>query len=517
MSWLILLYFPTACFLAGSLGAWALRGRMDPAGRCLNLCRWALLLFPFILVAAILAKGTGPMCWISWAGPLGWRWVVLAALVGLIFVRWLGEMVARRAFLHLEQGPSMARNASLAFLEKLGFAELVQGLALPPWRVRRPPAVQYSKVAALAYLIGGPRPRICVEASLIPRPFRCRDLWWETVAPLADLALEPLRAMVAHELGHFKRRDHLRRQLLAITGCLLPWEWLYEDIQLRKFHFTNTLLFRRWSSLIAWIGAPFRQWILEDQKISEELADAEALHLVPSAADQLRMIRALYPPPKERGGRRTNANRLILPGFQQAMLLTAMAALLWFAPGRAAYAQAFGCGILAARFPHGWTVLKPAGANLASVFVPGQDGPGILFIRCQPFSRGQLPRLRCVGRIPARFLPGFCEIEMDWDVLYKGDGRLTGGEALLYLCQPALSTRPDPDPLTVYSRPRHPVPESLPRGWTRYTHQIKIKNNPDIAYMLIHFELRHPGNYAFKPPVLTVIHPDGTRQPMFLD
>ena len=164
-------------------------------------------------------------------------------------------MVASLALRWRVEGPNMEREASREFLEALDYEGLRVRVVARRWLPG--PRLFLAKAATAGHLTTGFCPRICLDASLVPMKFRDRGLWWQSVLPepgLVSESLDPIRAVVAHELAHFKRGDHLRTLLTLVTGAILPWEWIFGQVSLDRFFFSNTWVFRQWSRFMAAIG-----------------------------------------------------------------------------------------------------------------------------------------------------------------------------------------------------------------------------------------------------------------------
>lgn len=163
--------------------------------------------------------------------------------------------------------------------------------------------------------------------------------------------------------------------------------------------------------------------------------------------------------------------------------------------------------------PRGWCLVAAPGSEASAVFLPGGDVAGTIVVRCAKVSRGCPSMLRAMGRIPVNGLPGECDLEMDWEILYQGPEELTGKEAFLSVTQGSMTMRPNLDPHTAYSLPREPG-EPRPSGeWRLYSSVTKIRDTPFLDHMLIGFNLLAPGRYTFKPPMLQVVLPSGLRFP----
>jgi hypothetical protein len=508
MSWLVFLYYPAACLLAGGLGGLALWGSGNLHALSLRVSRWLLLLFPFLLLASCLAKRIGPPFWSRVAGPMAGRNVVFLVLFVLIFLRWLAEVTAWRAFLEMEQGPGMAREGTPEL--KVQFDQLLEASGRPWWQRLLPsPRLQISKEAVLAHLSDGINPRVNLEAGIVPLHDREESWWWEAVPDYGESS-EGIKAVLAHEVGHFRHGDHLRKLILTLSAALLPWEWFIEDLSLGKYQATSTWFFRQWSALMRWIGTPVRAWIHQDYLIKERLADEEAARLVPAAALHLARIRSLYSdaPGKDP---KPFPGRLPAP-LRQAALWLCVTALFWAAPGRIPLMFSFGSAMETTNLPRSWCLVAAPGSEASAVFLPGKAEPGTIVVKCPKISQGQPSLLRGMGRIPPDSLPGECDIEMDWDVLYEGQGELSGKEAFLSVTQSSMTVRTNPDPFTAYSLPREMGNDGLPAGWRRYASITKVRNKPDLEHMLIGFNLSAPGQYIFRPPTLKLVLPSGEKK-----
>lgn len=507
MSWVVFLYFPAACLVAGGMGAWALRGSRDVHAVSLSVSRLLLLLFPFLLLATCLLKRMGPHAWSRFAGPMPGRNAALLALFVLIFVRWLAEVAARRGFLDMERGPGMAKEATASL--KAQFDQLLAATRRAVWQRLLPrPTLHLSKMAILAHLSDGIRPRVCLEAGYVSLDERQASCWWDSV-PLFEEPLDGVKAVLAHELGHFRHGDHLRKRVLTLSAALLPWEWYIEDLALGKFQATSTWVFRQWSALMRFIGTPARAWVRQDHLIRECLADEEAAKLVPEAARHLERIRSQY---HESLGLAPRLPPGRLPAALRHVALWLIATgLLWGAPGRIPLLFTFGSAMETTNLPRSWCLVAAPGSEASAVFLPGQEKPGTIVVKCPKISQGQPSLLRGMGRIPPDGMPGECDIEMDWDVLFEGQGELTGKEAFLSVTQSAMTVRTNQDPFTAYSLPRDVANGGPGKEWKRYSSVTKIRNKPALEHMLIGFNLSVPGHYIFRPPTLTLVLPSGER------
>jgi len=503
VSWLVLLYFPAACLAVGGLGAWHLQSF---PGRSLAASRLLVLGFPLLLLGACLAKPMGPPFWGKLARPLPGRVVILPLLFLLIVGRWVVERSSIEAFRQWEEGPGLTRAAE-ASIQRC----LLKALAhLRASRFLASPSLHFSKVAVLAHLESRIRPRIHLEAELVPPRFRSGGAWWDSVPAEAEPP-QVLAAAVAHELGHFRNGDHLRRLILGLYAAFLPWEWVIVDPLAKASVVSRVWSLRMWSLAMRWVGTPLRAWVREDTRIRESLADEAADRLVPGGAALLGDLRAKYPavpepPPRARRGRASRALRFCL-------LWGAAPVLLWAAPGRLPFTFLLGRSMESSDLPRSWCLVAAPGSEASAIFLPGRGEPGTIIVRCPRINLGQASLLRGMGRIPPAALPGECDVEMTWEVHYQGNGELTGKEAFLSLTQSAMTVRTNWDPFTAYSLPRGMEAMPGPQGWRRYLSITKIRGNPELEHMLIGFNLVAPGEYIFRPPVLTLVHPDGRRLP----
>ena len=362
--------------------------------------------------------------------------------------------------------------------------------------------------------MAGIRPRICLEAGLVPVELRQQDEWWATVPALCPEPVEKLKAVVAHELGHFRNADHLRKVVLFLSAAVLPWEWFSYGDTLRKFAFTNAWWFRCWSKLMGWIGAPLRAWIRSEYELKEALADQVALQLVPGAPQHLDDLRSQYPVERTSDrGRRGHFLAIVPAAVRHGTVALVSATLLWAAPGRIPYLLSLGFQMETTALPRSWCLVSAPGSEASAVFLSAKDEPGTIIIKCPKISLEQPSLLRGMGRIPPEGLPGECDIEMEWEVLYEGAGQLTGKEAFMSVTQSSMTVRTNQDPFTAYSLPAT-VSGGIPGGqWHRYSSVTKIRNNPALEHMLIGFNLSAAGQFILKPPALTVVLPSGQRIP----
>ena len=163
--------------------------------------------------------------------------------------------------------------------------------------------------------------------------------------------------------------------------------------------------------------------------------------------------------------------------------------------------------------PRGWCLVTTPGSEASALFLPGGDLAGTIVVNCAKASQGCPSILRAMGRIPVDGLPGECDLEMDWEVLYQGLAELAGNPPFLSVTQGSMTTRTNLDPHTAYSLPRDPREPGAIGGWRVYSSATKVRNTPFLDHMLIGFNLLDPGLYTFKPPRLEVVLPSGERMP----
>jgi hypothetical protein len=201
----------------------------------------------------------------------------------------------------------------------------------------------------------------------------------------------------------------------------------------------------------------------------------------------------------------------MVAALRHAALWLFATVLLWGAPGRIPLLFTFGSAMETTNLPRSWCLVAAPGSEASAVFLPGKEEPGTIVVKCPKISQGQPSLLRGMGRIPMDGLPGECDIEMDWDVLYEGQGDLSGKEAFLSVTQSSMTVRTNQDPFTAYSLSREPLNVGPGSEWKRYSSVTKIRNKPALEHMLIGFNLSVPGQYVFRPPTLTVVLPSGER------
>lgn len=514
MNFLIVFYFPVACLAMAWTGSSVLRAVGNIRGFPLAFCRLFLLAFPFLMLATSLWKTFGPSLWMAWASPMPFRGMALLVMLGLVGARWVGEMVAGLALRWRVEGPDMEREASRDFLDALGYENLTARLAPRPWLSWLPrPRLFWSKAASPAHLTSGLRPRICLDASLVPATYRKPDLWWHSVLPEPHLvaeSLDPLRAVVAHELAHYKRGDHLRTLLTLVTGAILPWEWLFGQVSLDKFSVTRTWVFKQWSRFMNALGLPVRRWLQEEHAIREALADEEATSIVAGASRHLVEVRALYRLSPQEGLPPSRGGTFRILGILGPLALGG--ALLWAAPGRLPYLSTFGNDLASTPLPRGWCLTLEGRSNASAVYIPGNGGRGRVLIACQHIDPGHPPEFRAIGRQGPSSIPAPCEIEVRWDVHFIGAQPLSGKEAVLSLTQSGALVRENNDLVAAYSLAAQPMAR-MKGGWVRYALKIQVEGAPMMDILFICYKFSAPGRYLFKPPALTILSPDGERRP----
>lgn len=514
MKWVILLYFPIGCMFFTWAGSWALRVRHPVRTLGLEWSRLLLLGFPFVLLAVLLWKPIGPRFWVYSATALPARWLVVAAIACLVGIRWIGEMVIGQAFRWRLQGADVERPAPDGLLEAIEFEHLETILAPPRWLAWMPtPQLQLSKATNAGHLTAGLFPRICLDASLVPDAFRVPDLWWRTVVPAPDLvadSVEPLKAVVAHELAHFRRADHLRTLVTFFTGAILPWEWLFGRSSLGKTFVTKAWPFRIWSRWMSVIGRPMRRWLIEERHVRELLADGDASRVVAQAASHLQEVRDLYQAGPREG--KVGSTHTIPPLLCSLGLLLLGASLLWLSPGRIPIQCVLGDDIAATDLPGGWCLNLDGRSRASALCIPGRAGSGEVLVDCETIDPSQPPDFRAVGRQFPGSIPTPCDVEMYWDVHFSGPRPLSGREPVMSLTQSGSMVRVNPDLVAVYSVIAQPMTH-LGRGWVRYSLKTRIQGRPQMDILFICYTFAAPGRYVFKAPVLSLVLPNGQRLP----
>lgn len=513
MNWIILLYFPVACLAMGLAGGWALKNTPDLHSLLLGGCRWLLLLFPFVLLLTMTYKPLGPGFWMYGVSPLPWRWFVLALLAVIICSRWVIELIMIQTINCRVHGPELERPAParlIADMEFEGILDLISRIGSQGLLPR--PGLFLSKVTTAGHLTPGLFPRLCLDASLVPERYRDHDVWWESVMPappMVEESLDPLKAVLFHELAHFGRADHLRTFAAILSGALLPWEWLFEEIPGVATGVTSNWLFRQWSRVMKALGGPVRRWLKEERRIREALADEEAGEAVPNAADYLRRIRALYPAASPETAPATPT--LIPPPCRRLALCALASAILWAAPGRQPFLATFGKELMATQLPAGWWLTMEGGSRASAVFIPGAEG-GKVRIDCERIDPGHPLQFRAIGRQKPGLVPSPSVIEMEWDLHYAGHRPLSGKEVAMSLTQSAQTVRTNSDLLAAYAIPALPGHGAEP-GWTRYFMTAHVQESAQMDLLYICYTFSTPGRYIFKPPHMTIVLPTGERRP----
>ena len=514
MNWIILLYFPVACLAMGFAGGWALKRTPNIHSYLLGACRWLLLLFPFVLLLDMIYKPIGPGFWMYWVTPLPWRWFVLALLAGIICVRWMIELITIQAFNCRVHGPELERLAPARLIADLGFEGVLDRISrLGRLGLMPRPGLFLSKVTTAGHLTPGLFPRLCLDASLVPERYRDHDVWWESVLPappLVEKSMEPLKAVLIHELAHFAHGDHLRTFVAILSGALLPWEWLFEEVPGAATGVTSNWLFRQWSRLMKALGRPVRGWLKEERRIREALADEEAEAAVPFAADYLREVRNLYPAASLEAVPDTPA--FIRPFFRRLFLCVLAFAMFCAAPGRQPFLADFGKELVATQLPAGWWLTMEGGSRASAVFIPSAEAGGRVLIDCERIDPGHPLQFRAIGRQRVGLVPSPCVIEMEWDIHHRGRKPVSGREVAMSLTQSALIARENYDLLAAYAMPSVPEHGAEP-GWTRYFLRAHIQDSAQMDLLYICYTFSTPGRYLFKPPRMTIVLPTGERRP----
>lgn len=489
VSWIPILYLPAACLLQGGISAWAHRNLKRPA----PALGWFVAVFPFALLAWCLARPSGPHVWAQAALPMGgWRWAAAAGAL-VTALRWILEVSARRALVRVALHPAFCRLAEPGFQAWLGYAELARRMGIPP---RSLPELRISRLADGAWTVGG---RILLDAALVPPVFRPDEEAWRLPGPGLDR--EALGAVLAHELAHVRAKDPLRRRLLVVMCAFLPWEWVHGNRGAVVEGMARFLPYRLLTRGLAWVGRPMAEGLRESRRAGEDWADALAARAVPGAREHLDHVRSLY-------GQASPGVRPLgpVPPWAAGCLLAVMAILLMAgAPGRRPLGLAFGAGAWTAALPQGWAILAQGGHRVDPLFAPGSAREGVLFVKVRGGASGPPPILRALVRLRADQVPPDSRLVLEWRVRHAGPRPLKGDEVGFSLTQSAMSARENLDPLTFYGVPG---PSLQAAGWWTYRQEIQVRGRPDLEFLLLTFHLS-AGRYAFKPPLLSLVLPDG--------
>jgi hypothetical protein len=68
------------------------------------------------------------------------------------------------------------------------------------------------------------------------------------------------------------------------------------------------------------------------------------------------------------------------------------------------------------------------------------------------------------------------------------------------------------DLVAAYSAPAQSMTH-MGRGWVRYSLRTRIQGRPRMDILFICYTFAAPGRYVFKPPVLSLVLPNGQRLP----
>jgi hypothetical protein len=253
-----------------------------------------------------------------------------------------------------------------------------------------------------------------------------------------------------------------------------------------------------------------RQWITEERHVRELLADEAADSVVAQGASHLREVRDLYPMNHLDG--RVRSSHSVPPILCCLGMLFLGAALLWLSPGRIPLKCIFGDDVAATDLPGGWCLTLDGRSKASAVYIPGRGGPGEVLVDCQAIDPSQPPEFRAVGRQTPSSIPSPCEVEMQWDVHFSGAGHLSGCEPVMSLTQSASMVRVNPDLVAAYSVPAKPMTWAG-HGWVRYSLTTRIQSSPRMDILFVCYTFSAPGRYLFKPPVLSLVLPNGQRLP----
>ena len=500
---LLILFFYASVLLAGGLGGWVLHRRSGPPSSAI---RWILVAFPLLLAAVCLLKPHGPALWLRWI-PKPHLWDRLLFFSGLILIGGRGlckivDVAVGWARLRHET-LSGATLSGAPWLDYAGMGRML-GVALPELRFHhslRSPVV-----------VGWRHPVILFPGRLVPRACRTADPFWEGVeAAKEDRAL--IRALLFHELEHVRRGDHLKLALLVINGCLLPWEWIVGSSRQGESLVSRCWVFRRLAPLARALGRPYRWAIDSERRLQESLADAAVLAYMKEGRALL--ARARGSPPGAAPARRPT----VRDHGRELVFILAACSILGIAPGVSAVRYAWEGKVTdLLDLPKTWSLtLEPGFGKASTGLLPGRKGkPGRILVHIEELVPGHFPQLVGAGHFNLADLPESGWVEMTWDIQSEGLGagprHGQGQVALLFAAfRMVLDTRQDA--VTVEADPSAP-PEPLGEGKYRFRRRIELGNGPyGSCWLYLKYVFQDEGKWAFDPPVITIVGPDGQRRP----
>lgn len=494
-------YFYASVLIVALLGGVVVRASANskPSGTTVAV-RWMMLCFPLVLAGMMVLKPFGPSLWLEHLTIRSQTGKVLAMLLlVLVTLRGLAELV----LVVVDWNRKLLQSIPLTGVdEEPWFVEACYTLGL-----NRIPEMKVHPRIKSPLLVGPLRPRILLPPGLVPSRFRNWDPIWEGVLEPAG-GTSDLRVKIVHELKHVRKRDPLLLLLLALTGIVVPWEWIIPDTDLEKLAFTRTAPFRWISSFFRFVGTPFHWAVICERDTQEEQADQAVAQIATADLAYLGEARAWR-------AKAALAKQGLAQAWREIGFGTVAAMLLVLAPGRDLIQFAWG-GKMSTMLPlpPTWSfVLEPGfGQGTAGRIAGEGHQPGRIVANVEEVVPGKWPMLKGVGRLHPDDLPSKGRVELVWDVECQNQ-RLKGLAVHLQFAKIAMVDDTEQGASTLRADPRG-EPEDLGGGKYRYRRVVDLEHLPlKPTWVYVDFYFQGPGRYLLSPPVLEIVNVNGARRP----
>lgn len=501
---ILLCFFYLSILLVGFLGGWALRSGLKHRSPTVRFIRWVVVLFPMVLAITILLKPWGPCIWLTrLPNPKVWDSVTLGLVILAVVGRGIWEVIMVEvawARLALDSLPGQA----LEKAEWLSYPELCSRVGL-----RHPPEIRFHKGFREPVVVGWRDPIILFPARLAPLEVRSNDEFW---ADVAFSGLDPAEAKgrVVHELEHVVERDHLKLWLLALTGCLVPWEWVVGRTDLEKSKVTRSRPFRCLSFIFKFIGKPYRWGLEAEREAQEKGADATVVSVLENGNEVLRRIRPgtapqAFPGPISKP----------LEDWREWGLILLCAAILYAAPGNGVVRFAFGGKMDSLHaLPATWSlVLQPGYGKATGGLLPGTGNqPGRIVADIEEVIPGRWPKLQGTGRFKMEDLPDAGFVEMTWEMESRNNTPHPMAAHLMLAVIPMVDNA-NQEAMTIRGDPTT-GPEHLSGHRYRFRRRIDLATvRPKPSWIYIEYYFQAQGRWIFDPPTIEIVSPGGERRP----
>jgi len=497
---LLVAYYVLSVLIIGAVGGWVLFRGPKSERTSLDLIQWSVVAFPGLLLLAVVLKPSGPGTWARLVQRPTSLDYLLMILVGLSVVRGIWEVV----LVAVEWSRMRGKSVPAGLLVEATWLDY-WGLCARYGLIRRP-ELRVNRDLKTAAVIGWRNPAILFPARAVPLSLRGSDPFWDGVEadPIAS-DFNAVRTQISHELEHVRRRDHLKLWLVALTGCVVPWEWVVGKTDLEKSAVTRNRVFRWLSRLLKVIGKPYRWGLEAERRRQEEQADASAATQEGGreALNRLREGRGLVLAPPTAS--------TLLEDWREAVFALVFCVLIAGAPGSSIVRMAVeGKMDTLLAMPATWSLeLEPGFGKGTAGRLPGG---GKVVVDIEEVVPGHWPKLHGTGRFHTADLPDQGWVEMSWVLVSEENVPKSLAAHLLFARVPMVEDTKQ-EALTVRADPSE-APEDL--GGHRYRFHRKIDLStlqPKPTWIYLEYFFQAPGRWIFDPPMLEIVAPNGTRRP----